>query len=126
MPQPTPIEVVKGFNAEWALGNIENAIAYIAEDAVYALHISGDVLSHGGEHVGRQKIATVLKKVREEFEYILYRPLQLTADGDTVRFQVEFMYRHRESGERGPLPHGDGGEGRQARAHRRVPPSAGP
>ena len=100
MPQPTPIEVVKGFNAEWALGNIENAIAYIAEDAVYALHISGDVLSHGGEHVGRQKIATVLKKVREEFEYILYRPLQLTADGDTVRFQVEFMYRHRESGEK--------------------------
>ena len=38
--------------------------------------------------------------MREDFEYILYRPFKLTADGDTVRFQVEFMYRHRESGEK--------------------------
>ncbi len=99
MPQATPIEVVREFNAAWAQGHIEEAIACIAEDAVYALHISGDVLSHGGEHVGREKIATVLRTVREEFDYILYRPLQLTAGGDTVRYQVEFMYRHRASGE---------------------------
>jgi ketosteroid isomerase-like protein len=97
--QPTPIEVVKEFNTAWAQGNTEDAIAYLAEDAAYALHISGDVLSHGGEHIGREKIATVLRTIREEFEYILYRPLQLTADGDTVRYQVEFMYRHRASGE---------------------------
>jgi ketosteroid isomerase-like protein len=99
LPQPTPIEVVKGFNAAWAQGNTEDAIAHLAEDAVYALHISGDVLAHGGEHIGREKIATVLRTIREEFEYILYRPLQLTADSDTVRYQVEFMYRHRASGE---------------------------
>jgi ketosteroid isomerase-like protein len=99
LPQPTPIEVVKEFNAAWTQGKIEDAIAWIAEDAVYELHISGDVLSHGGEHVGREKIAAVLRTVRQEFEYILYRPLQLSADGDTVRYQVEFMYRHRASGE---------------------------
>jgi ketosteroid isomerase-like protein len=31
--------------------------------------------------------------------YILYRPFKLNADGDTVRHQVEFMYRHLQSGE---------------------------
>lgn len=99
MRHPTPIEVVNGFNAAWAGGDIDKAISYVAEDAVYALHISGEALPHGGENLGREKIEAALRRVREDFEYILYRPFKLTADGDTVRFQVEFMYRHRDSGE---------------------------
>jgi ketosteroid isomerase-like protein len=96
---PTPIEAVDGCNAAWAEGDIDEAIRYLAEDTVYALHISGEALPHGGETVGREGIGAALRKVREDFEYILYRPFKLTADGNTVRFQVEFMYRHRESGE---------------------------
>lgn len=99
MPHPTPIEVVNGFNAAWAEGDIDKAIGYVAEDCVYELHISGEALAHGGETAGREKIAAVLRQIRQDFEYILYRPFKLTADGDTVRFQVEFMYRHRKSGE---------------------------
>jgi ketosteroid isomerase-like protein len=105
---PTPIEVANRFNAAWAGGDIDKAISCVAEDAVYALHISdavyalhisGEALPHGGETLGRAKIGAALRRVREDFEYILYRPFKLTADGSTVRFQVEFMYRHRESGE---------------------------
>ena len=99
MRHPPPIEVVNGFNAAWAGGDIDKAISYVAEDAVYALHISGEALPHGGETLGREKIAAALRRVREDFEYILYRPFKLTADDSTVRFQVEFMYRHRDSGE---------------------------
>jgi len=91
--------VVNRFNAAWAGGDIDKAISCVAEDAVYALHISGEALPHGGETLGRAKIGAALRRAREEFEYILYRPFKLTADGSTVRFQVEFMYRHRESGE---------------------------
>jgi ketosteroid isomerase-like protein len=97
---PTPIAVVNGFNAAWAEGDIDKAISFVAKDSVYALHISGEALPHGGETVGRDNIGGALRRVREDFEYILYRPFKLTADGDTVRFQVEFMYRHRESGEK--------------------------
>ncbi len=97
--RPTPIDVVNGFNAAWAEGDIDKAMSYVAEAAVYALHISGEALPHGGETVGRERIAAALRRVREDFEYILYRPFKLMADGNAVRFQVEFMYRHRESGE---------------------------
>jgi ketosteroid isomerase-like protein len=100
LPHPTPIAVVNAFNAAWAEGDIDKAISFVAEDSVYALHISGEALPHGGETVGRDNIGAALRRVREDFEYILYRPFKLTADGDTVRFQVEFMYRHRESGEK--------------------------
>ena len=99
MPHPTPVEVVNQFNAAWAANDIDKAIACVAADAVYALHISGDVLAHGGVTTGREAITAVLCQVRVDFDYILYRPFSRVADGDIVRFQVEFMYRHRASGE---------------------------
>ena len=99
MRHPTPIEVVNGFNTAWARGDIEEAISYIAEDCVYELHISDEALAFGGVTAGREKIAAVLRQIRKDFEYILYRPFKLNADGDTVRHQVEFMYRHLKSGE---------------------------
>ncbi|MGZ5918398.1 MAG: nuclear transport factor 2 family protein [Hyphomicrobium sp.] len=94
-----PIEVVNGFNTAWARSDIEEEISYIAEDCVYDLHISDEALAFGGVTAGREKIAAVLRQIRKDFEYILYRPFKLNADGDTVRHQVEFMYRHLKSGE---------------------------
>jgi ketosteroid isomerase-like protein len=99
LPHAAPIDVVAGFNAAWAAGDIEGALSFIAEDAVYELHISSDLLAFGGVTAGRANIAAALRKIRADFEYILYRPRRYAAAGDTVRFQVEFMYRHRASGE---------------------------
>ena len=95
----TPIEIVSSFNEAWAANHVDAAMAWVAEDAVYALYVSGELLPTGGETVGRHNIAVALLKIRECFEYLLYRPLHLHAKGDVVRYQVEFMYRHRQSGE---------------------------
>ncbi len=94
-----PIDIVRRFNSAWVAGEIDRAIAVVAEDAVYALHLSDDLLPTGGETVGRANIEAALRKVRQQFDYLLYRPMGMRADGDAVRFQVEFMYRHRRSGE---------------------------
>ncbi len=74
-------------------------MAFIGEDAVYELHISNELLPFGGVTAGKANIEATLRRIRADFEYILFRPFALTADGDSVRFQVEFMYRHRASGE---------------------------
>jgi ketosteroid isomerase-like protein len=94
-----PADVVRQFNTFWVAGDIDSAILLVAEHAVYALYISGDLLPFGGETVGRDNIAAVLRQIRREYEYLLYRPLALKPNGDEVRFQVEFMYRHLRSGE---------------------------
>ena len=94
-----PAEVVRAFNRFWAAGDIDSALLLVAEHAVYTLYISGDVLPFGGETAGRDNIAAVLRKIRQDFEYLLYRPLDLVTNGDEVRYQAEFMYRHRASGE---------------------------
>ncbi len=95
----TPTEVVRQFNKAWAEGDLTAAMLWIARDCVYTLYISGELLPFGGETAGRANIEAVLRQVRLDFEYLLYRPLNLKANGEIVRFQVEFMYRHRRSGE---------------------------
>ncbi len=94
-----PVDVVRQFNTFWAPGDAESAVRLIAEHAVYALYISGDLLPFAGETVGQANIAAAMRQMRADYEYLLYRPLDLMAKGDEVRYQVEFMYRHRGSGE---------------------------
>ena len=94
-----PAEVVRRFNEVWAPGDIEGALRFIAEHCVYTLHISGDLLPFAGETAGRDDIAVALRRMRADYEYLLYRPLDLVTNGEEVRHQVEFMYRHRASGE---------------------------
>jgi ketosteroid isomerase-like protein len=94
-----PPDVVRQFNTFWAAGDIDSAVLFIAEHSVYALYISGELLPFAGETVGRDNIVVALHRMRADYEYLLFRPLGLMAKGDTVRFQVEFMYRHRCSGE---------------------------
>jgi ketosteroid isomerase-like protein len=95
----SPLDIVARFNKAWAAGDIDAAMAVVGEDAVYRLHLSNDVLPFGGVTEGKTALEATLRKVREDFDYILYRPMSLNADGETVRFQVEFMYRHRASGQ---------------------------
>lgn len=99
LSNPTPTDVVATFNAAWGAGDVAAALNHLADDAVYENHVSDEFLPCGGLTSGRDNIGAVLTKVRTDFEYILYRPMTLICEGDTVRFQVEFMYRHRASGE---------------------------
>ena len=95
----SPMEAVEGFNAAWIKGDVDGAMRWVAEDCVYALYISDEVLPHGGETHGRDAIGAALRQVRRDFAYLLYRPMHLKQSHEDVRYQVEFMYRHRKSGE---------------------------
>ena len=63
-----PAEVVRALTRFWAAGDIESALQLIAEDAVYALYISGDVLPFAGETAGRDNIAVAFHRMRQDFE----------------------------------------------------------
>ncbi len=95
----TNTRVYKDFARAWAAGDFEQTLHHIAPDAVYTLYISEEQLPFAGETVGRDAIEGALRAIRQQFEYLLYRPQNIVADGDIVRSQVEFMYRHRASGE---------------------------
>lgn len=91
--------VVQTFLTAWSEGNFEETLSCLAPDVVYALYISKEHLPFAGETVGRDNVEAGLRMIRSQFEYLLYRPHNIVADEDRVRVRVEFMYRHRASGE---------------------------
>lgn len=93
-----PEDSTRRFLALWAAGEIDACMGFIAEDAVYALYISRDVVPFGGETVGRANIEAALRQIRCQWDYLLFRPYNFAAKGDIVRARVEHMYRHRASG----------------------------
>lgn len=93
------IQIVQNFLAAWIAGDVNGALAWFAAEGVYALHISDELLPYGGESVGRDNFASALRSLRENFDYLLFRPLAIMAEEPIVRLQVEFMFRHRPSGE---------------------------
>ncbi|WP_411014279.1 nuclear transport factor 2 family protein, partial [Salmonella sp. s50237] len=93
----SPEAVVESFHAAWIEGDIERAMQHVAEDAVYALHLSDELLPFAGVTKGRLAIAEALAQVRRVFEYLVYRPHTIVVEGATVRMRVEHIYRHRAS-----------------------------
>jgi ketosteroid isomerase-like protein len=91
--------ILQRFTEAWAAGNIPQTMRYIARECVYALHVSDEALPFAGETQGADAIEATLRHIREKFDYLLYRPINIREAGDQVRLQVEFMYRHRASGE---------------------------
>lgn len=90
---------VRAFCAASAAGDIETALALVADDAVYTLHLSEGMLPFVGESRGKAAIRDTLGQMRQHFDYLLWRPFRMSSEGETVRGQIEFLYRHRASGE---------------------------
>ncbi len=99
MSSATSEVTIRQFVIAWAAEDIDASVRLIAEDAVYVLHISNEVLPFAGETVGKANIEAALRLIRKQFEYLLFRPYNFVADGDKVRLRVEHIYRHRASGE---------------------------
>lgn len=78
-------QIVQEFLAAWIVGDISGAVAWFAPEGVYALHISDELLPYGGETVGRDNFAGALRSFRENFDYLLFRPLAMVAEEPIVR-----------------------------------------
>ncbi|MFZ4808098.1 MAG: nuclear transport factor 2 family protein [Hyphomicrobiaceae bacterium] len=96
---PDPLSVVSQFNRHWERGDLDAAMALVADDCVFTLHVSEDLVDHAGQWVGSEQIRMALTTARQHYDYILYRPVVMGTADNTVRVRVEFIGRHRASGE---------------------------
>ncbi len=92
-----PASIVRDFQKAWEANDLDAAIALMADDAIYTLHISDAIVPYGGEHRGKANIRACFTALLETFEGLLDRSFPVIVDGNNVRGQVEFIYRHRVS-----------------------------
>jgi ketosteroid isomerase-like protein len=93
-------QVVAEFNRNWEANDLDAAMRLIASDCVLIVHVAADLVEHAGQWQGREQIRLALATARQHYDYILYRTLIMGVDGEMVRVRVEFIGRHRVSGER--------------------------
>jgi ketosteroid isomerase-like protein len=96
---PRPIDIVRHcFNA-WSAGDLPGVMSLLSPHCIYDLHVPVDVLSYGGRHEGKDAIEACLMAIRAEFHFMAYAIGALKEDGDLVRGQITFYFRHRKTGE---------------------------
>jgi ketosteroid isomerase-like protein len=95
----SPAETIRDFAEAWAAGDIGRTMGFVADDCIYMLYLSNEVVPFGGETRGKDNVEAALRLIRSKFEYLLYRAHNIVAQGNFVRCRVEFMYRHIASGE---------------------------
>lgn len=91
--------VVKGLVAAWTLQDVDATLAYIHEDADYSLNNGTDPEPSAVVFKGRHDIGRVLQRFCQDWDILRYSAGPWLDDGTTLRGQVAFSYRHRESGE---------------------------
>lgn len=83
----------------WRIGDFDGTFACFADDIVVALHLDPALLSFAGETVGKPAVRAAFTRMRQEFDYLMRRTTHLVEEGDVVRVGLEYMYRHKASGE---------------------------
>jgi ketosteroid isomerase-like protein len=89
---------VTALNQAWEADDLDGVIALLHETCVFHVHVSEELVDHAGASVGRAAIRAALTAARSNFDYVLYRPIILSATGTEVRQRVEFMGSHKASG----------------------------
>ncbi len=98
-PMNSPAEIVQTFLTRWAEDPAGTMATMVAPDIVYTLNVMPEAILLGGETVGWDAVNAKMMGIREVFDYLVYIPRILGADGQKVRARVELIFRHKASRE---------------------------
>ena len=90
--------VLEAAYASWAARDLPATLAVFSRDVVFAIHLPPEVVPFAGEVHGRDELAKRFQAILDDFDFIEYVPLQITADGESFHSRVRFHYRHRATG----------------------------
>lgn len=90
--------LLAGAYAAWAARDLGATLACFAQDVVFAIHLPTEIVPFAGEVRGRDELAKRLQAVLDDFEFLSYKPVQITSHGIAFHSQVFFHYRHKATG----------------------------
>jgi len=90
--------VLEAAYASWAARDLEATLASFADDVVFIIHLPPEVAPFVGEARGKDQLRPRLQAILDDFDFIEYVPLQITASGQSFHSRVRFRYRHKATG----------------------------
>jgi ketosteroid isomerase-like protein len=83
----------------YATGDFDGFLKLLADRVEYTLYLDESVVPFAGTAEGKFDFVTRLADMHRKFEYILFRPTAPREQEDGFHAGVEFIYRHRATGE---------------------------
>jgi ketosteroid isomerase-like protein len=96
--QPSNKLVVEAAYASWAARDLDATLSCFSEDVAFAIHLPPEVAPYFGVQQGRDQFALRLKLILDDFDFLAYKPIQITSHGISFHSQVRFHYRHKLTG----------------------------
>jgi ketosteroid isomerase-like protein len=90
--------VVDSFFACWRVQDLDLAVAHAHPEIVYTIHNGRDASPFSGVYRGPEACRDLGYAVLSDFDYLAYEPTIVGVEGEIVRAQVFFRYRHRPTG----------------------------
>jgi ketosteroid isomerase-like protein len=84
--------------AAWAARDLNTTLAAFADDVVFVIHLPPEVAPFVGEARGKAELRGRLQVIIDEFDFLEYRPLNITAEGEHLHSRIGFRYRHKATG----------------------------
>lgn len=98
----SPEQIVSETLAHWIAQDVDACLSLMSESASYTLHLEQSLLPFAGTTTGRDEIGEQLRAMLRDWDYLVFRPGPPRAhvdDANEIHNRVEFIYRHRASGE---------------------------
>lgn len=83
----------------WERGDFDGTFVHMADDIVFCLYLDQDLLAFAGETVGKPAVLAAFTRMRQDWDYLARRTTHMVEEDDVVRLGLEYMYRHKASGE---------------------------
>lgn len=94
------VKVVSVALSDYAVGDLESFLDHLSDNVVYSLHLDETLLPFAGEVQGKGVFRDRLLAMRSVFEYVRWDPGPIRLiDSERAATFVDFIYRHRKSGE---------------------------
>ncbi len=95
-------EIVEAFIRAWAEQDIDRCLAYLAPDVTYSDNIGDSLKPYKGVWRGKDELEPHMRAAASRWSILAMRPKQprqRMEDASLVQYQIEFVIRHRASGE---------------------------
>ena len=90
--------LLEGAYAAWAARDLGATLACFAENVAFTIHLPPEVVPFAGEVRVRDELGKRLQAILDDFDFLAYRPQQITSQGLSFHSQVYFHYRHKTTG----------------------------
>jgi ketosteroid isomerase-like protein len=96
--QPSNKLILEAGYASWAAGDLDATLSCFSDDVAFAIHLPPEVAPYFGIQQGRDELGRRLQMILDEFDFLTYKPIQITSNGISFHSQVRFHYRHKLTG----------------------------